>query len=131
MEKEQLLKQNQQLTFDLEKARETIQAKNKEILKVRVPFYPVCINFIYSPAFVHSMEWLSPKTTWITVKKYFIFLQIQENILNLEEQIRERSSKLKKMEDNLKVEEEIQSKLASRYIIHMLVSYIMLFISYP
>lgn len=73
MEKEQLLKQNQQLTFDLEKARETIQAKNKEILK------------------------------------------IQENILNLEEQIRERSSTLKKMEDNLKVEEEIQSKLASRY----------------
>lgn len=71
MEKEQLLKQNQQLTFDLEKARETIQAKNKEILKVRVPFYPVCINFIYSPAFVHSMEWLSPKTTWIIVKKYF------------------------------------------------------------
>lgn len=48
----------------------------------------------------------------------FYFLQIQENILNLEEQIRERSSKLKKMEDNLKVEEEIQSKLASRYIIH-------------
>lgn len=45
----------------------------------------------------------------------FYFLQIQENILNLEEQIRERSSKLKKMEDNLKVEEEIQSKLASRY----------------
>lgn len=35
MEKEQLLKQNQQLTFDLEKARETIQAKNKEILKIQ------------------------------------------------------------------------------------------------
>ncbi|XP_034323206.2 uncharacterized protein [Magallana gigas] len=35
MEKEQLLKQNQQLTFDLEKARETIQSKNKEILKIQ------------------------------------------------------------------------------------------------
>lgn len=35
MEKDQLLKQNQQLTFDLEKARETIQAKNKEILKIQ------------------------------------------------------------------------------------------------
>lgn len=114
MEKEQLLKQNQQLTFDLEKARETIQSKNKEILKVRETFYPVCINFIHSPVFVHSIEWLSPKTKWIIVM-IFYFLQIQENILNLEEQIRERSSKLKKMEDNLKVEEEIQSKLASRY----------------
>lgn len=55
MEKEQLLKQNQQLTFDLEKARETIQSKNKEILKVRETFYPVCINFIHSPVFVLSI----------------------------------------------------------------------------
>ncbi|XP_062572417.1 uncharacterized protein LOC134234369 [Saccostrea cucullata] len=35
MEKEQLSKQNQQLTFDLEKARETIQNKNKENLKLQ------------------------------------------------------------------------------------------------
>ncbi|XP_061171974.1 uncharacterized protein LOC133181501 [Saccostrea echinata] len=35
MEKEQLSKQNQQLTFDLEKARETIQSKNKENLKLQ------------------------------------------------------------------------------------------------
>ncbi|XP_056021651.1 uncharacterized protein LOC125650483 [Ostrea edulis] len=73
MEKEQLSKQNQQLTFDLEKARETIQNKNKDNLK------------------------------------------LQEDILGLEDQIRERSSKLRKVEDNLKVEEEIQTKLASRY----------------
>ena len=35
MEKDQLSKQNKQLTFDLEKARETIQTKNKDNLKVR------------------------------------------------------------------------------------------------
>ena len=34
MEKDQLSKQNKQLTFDLEKARETIQTKNKDNLKV-------------------------------------------------------------------------------------------------
>jgi anion-transporting ArsA/GET3 family ATPase len=36
MEKEQLSKQNQQLTFDLEKAREAIQNKNKDNLKVSI-----------------------------------------------------------------------------------------------
>jgi hypothetical protein len=41
-------------------------------------------------------------------------LKLQEDILSLEDQIRERSSKLRKVEDNLKVEEEIQTKLASR-----------------
>lgn len=41
-------------------------------------------------------------------------MKLQEDILGLEDQIRERSSKLRKVEDNLKVEEEIQTKLASR-----------------
>nr|XP_022331625.1 myosin-10-like isoform X6 [Crassostrea virginica] len=35
MEKDQLSKQNKQLTFDLEKARETIQTKNKDNLKLQ------------------------------------------------------------------------------------------------
>ncbi|KAK3098699.1 hypothetical protein FSP39_022200 [Pinctada imbricata] len=72
-ERGQIVQQNQQLQLDLERARDQIQLKNKENLK------------------------------------------LQEEMLVFEEQIREKTQKLKHAEDTLKAEEDLQSRLSSKY----------------
>jgi len=52
---------------------------------------------------------------WI-YNKVLLHLQLQENILSLEEEMREQNSRLRQATDAIKAEEEMQSKLSSRLL---------------